>query len=47
MNCNESWVGHEDELGWEESYGTDNIVWFEKYRLHLPYWVAYMPSPDK
>lgn len=32
---------------WEELYGTDTIEWFPKYKLHLPYWVAYMPEKER
>lgn len=37
----------EEVFVWEDIYGTDNVVWFEEYGLHLPYWVSYMPEEDK
>lgn len=36
-----------DIFSWEDSYGTDTIEWFEKYQLNLPYWVGYMPEPER
>lgn len=36
-----------DVFEWEDLHGTDHIVWFEEYNLHLPYWVSYMPEDQR